>query len=141
MKVKVPPGVNTGMLLKLRGEGELSPNGGPPGDLYVEVYVEPHEFFDRHGDDVLCRVPISFVQASLGAELEVPTIDGSEKLSLGMGTQPGDTLRLHGRGIPKLRGTGRGDQIIIVDVRTPTNLTEKQKELLRQFAQIENESR
>ena len=139
IKVKVPPGVNTGMRLKLRGEGELSPNGGPPGDLYVEVYVEPHEFFDRDGEDVICRVPISFVQASLGAKLEVPTIDGSEKVSVVIGTQPGDTLRLYGRGIPKLRATGRGDQIVIVDVRTPTNLSEKQKELLRKFAEIENE--
>jgi len=141
IKVKVPPGINTGMRLKLSGEGELSPNGGPPGDLYVEVYVEPHEFFDREGDDVICRVPVSFVQASLGTKLEVPTIDGSEKVALGMGTQPGDTLRLHGKGIPRLRGNGRGDQIIIFDVQTPTNLSEKQKELLREFAQIENQSR
>ena len=141
IKVKVPPGINTGMRLKLRGEGELSPNGGPPGDLYVDVYVEPHEYFDREGDDVICRVPVSFVQASLGAKLEVPTIDGSEKVALGMGTQPGNMLRLHGKGIPRLRGTGRGDQIIIFDVQTPTNLSQKQKELLREFAQIENQSR
>jgi molecular chaperone DnaJ len=141
IKVKIPPGIDTGMRLKLRGEGEASLNGGTPGDLYVEVYVETHEFFERDGYDVLCRVPISFVQATLGAKLEVPTIDRSENITVPKETQPGDTLRLHGRGIPKLRGTGRGDQIIIFDVRTPTNLSKKQEQLLREFAKIENESR
>jgi molecular chaperone DnaJ len=138
IKVKIPPGINTGMRLKLRGEGELSRDGGPPGDLYVEIFVEPHEFFQREGDDVICHVPISFVQAALGTHLEVPTIEGVEKVSIAKGTQPDDTIRLHGKGVPKLRGTGRGDQIIIVDVRTPTNLTRRQKELLRELAKLED---
>jgi len=138
IKVKIPPGIATGMRLKLKGEGEAALNGGTPGDLYVEVHVEPHEFFERDGDDVVCRVPISFVQASLGAKLEVPTIDGSKKVSVPKETQPGDTIRLHAGGIPRLRGTGRGDQIIIFDVRTPTDLSEKQEELLREFAEIDN---
>jgi len=140
IKVKIPPGVSTGMRLKLRGEGELSPNGGPPGDLYVEIFVEPHEFFEREGYDVIYHIPISFAQAALGTALEVPTLNGSEDISIARGTQPGDILRLHGKGIPRLRGLGRGDQIVVFDVRTPINLTKRQKELLQEFARLEHEN-
>lgn len=140
IKVKIPRGVSTGMRLKLSGEGESGLSGAPPGDLYVEIFVEPHEFFEREGDDLVCHVPVSFVQAALGTHLEVPTIDGAEKVSIAQGTQPGDTLRLYGKGIPRLRGRGRGDQIIIIDVRTPINLTRKQKELLRDLAKLEHEN-
>jgi molecular chaperone DnaJ len=140
IKVKIPPGVNTGMHLKLRGEGESGLSGAPPGDLYVEIFVEPHEFFERDENDIICHIPISFVQAALGTALEAPTLDGSEEVFIAQGTQPGDILRLHGKGIPKLRGRGRGDQIIIIDVRTPINLSRKQKELLRDLARLEHEN-
>jgi molecular chaperone DnaJ len=140
IKVKIPPGIDTGMRLKLSGEGEAGLNQAPPGDLYVEIFVEPHEFFERDGYDVICRVPISFVQATLGSTLEVPTLENSERVSIAKGTQPGDTLRLHGRGIPRLRGRGRGDQIIVYNVRTPARLSKRQEELLREFEKLENET-
>lgn len=140
IKVKIPPGVNTGMHLKLGGEGESSPNTGPPGDLYIEIHVEPHEFFERNGDDVMCRIPISFVQAALGATIETPTLHGSEPVTIAEGTQPGDIIRLPGKGIPELRGRGHGDQIIVVDVRTPTRLNNRQKALLREFASLDAEN-
>ncbi len=137
IKVKVPQGVDSGMRLKLKGEGESGPNGGPPGDLFVEIYVEPHEFFEREENDVICHAQISFVQASLGTTIEIPTLEGSDKVSISKGTQPGDILRLHGLGIPKLQGYGRGDQVIVFDVRTPTKLGKKQKELLQELAKLE----
>ena len=140
IKVKIPPGVDTGMHLKLRGEGESGLRGAPPGDLYVEISVEPHEFFEREGYDVIYHIPISFAQAALGTALEVPTLNGSEDISIARGTQPGDILRLHGKGIPNLRGLGRGDQIVVFDVPTPINLTKRQKELLQDFARLEHEN-
>ncbi|HUU40022.1 MAG TPA: molecular chaperone DnaJ [Desulfatiglandales bacterium] len=139
IKVKVPHGVDAGMRLKLKGEGESGPNGGPPGDLYVEIFIEPHEFFEREGNDVVCHATISFVQAALGTVIEMPTLEGSEKAPIPKGTQPGDILRFHGKGIPRLQGYGRGDQIIIVDVRTPTKLSKKQKELLQELDKLEGE--
>jgi len=141
INVKIPPGVDTGMSLKLTGEGQISSNGGPPGDLYVQIHVEPHEFFERQEDDVICRVPISFVDAALGTTLEIPTLDGSERMHIPEGTQPGDLLRLRGKGIPRLRGQGRGDQVVILDVRIPKKLNKKQEELLREFARLEMEER
>ena len=128
------------MRLKLGREGESSPNGGPPGDLYVEIFVEPHEFFEREGDDVTCHIPISFADAALGATMEIPTLEDFEKISIKGGTQPGDMIRLRGKGVHRLRGHGRGDQIIFITVQTPTKLTKRQKELLREFARLEREN-
>ncbi len=141
INVKIPPGVNSGLSLRLNGKGERSSNGGPPGDLYVQISVEEHDFFKREEDDVICRVPISFVDAALGTTLEIPTLEGSEKLHIPEGTQPGDVLRLRDKGIPRLRGRGRGDQIVILDVRIPTGLSRKQEQLLREFARLEMEGR
>jgi len=139
VQVKIPGGVDTGSRLRLRGEGEQGENNGPNGDLYVFIYVEEHEFFKRSEDDVYCRIPISFVQAALGAHLEVPTLTGSEKLKIPRGTQSGKIFRFKGKGIPHLRGYGNGDQIIETVVAVPTNLSRKQEELLKEFAKIANE--
>ncbi len=132
--LKVPAGVETGSRLRLRGEGEEGEFGGPDGDLYVFIHVAPHDFFERRENDVYCRASISFVQAALGATIEVPTLNGSEKVKIPRGTQAGATFRLKGKGIPHLRGFGRGDQIIETVIKTPTNLSKKQEELLREFA-------
>jgi molecular chaperone DnaJ len=136
--VKIPAGVDAGSRLRLTGEGEAGAYGGPPGDLYVFIHVEPHEFFDRNNSDVICRVPVSFIQAALGEKIKVPTLTGSKKITLKKGSQPGDVMRLHGEGIPSLRNGVRGDQLIQFDIRTPTNLSKKQEELLKQFAKLEN---
>lgn len=133
--VKVPPGVDTGTRLRMAGYGEPSPNGGPPGDLFVVIRVQPHEVFEREGTNIYVDVPISFVQAALGDEIEIPTLEGKVKLRIPEGTQTGTTFRLRGKGIPKLGSPlVRGDQHIRVHVVTPTNLTERQKELFRQLA-------
>lgn len=139
VRVKVPPGVDTGTRLRIPGAGEAGYNGGPPGDLYVVIRVKPDDFFRREGDDLYCDVPITFVQAALGDEIEVPTLDGRVKLRIPPGTQTGTLFRLRGKGIPRLRGGGRGDQHVRVVVVTPTHLTERQKELLREFAAISGE--
>ncbi|MDS1029441.1 molecular chaperone DnaJ [Bacillota bacterium LX-D] len=132
--LNIPAGVDNDSRLRVSGEGELGTLGGPPGDLYVFIVVKPHKMFKRQGYDVYCDFPISIVQASLGDELQVPTLDGKVKLKIPEGTQTGTSFRLKGQGIPKLRGSGRGDQHVRVNVVIPTNLTEKQKELLQQFA-------
>jgi len=129
--------VETGSRLRLRGEGEEGDYGGPSGDLYVFIHVEPHDYFDRRGYDLYCRVPITFVQAALGAKIDIPTLTGSEKLKVPKGTQPGAIFRLKGKGIPHLRGMGRGDQIIEAVVTIPTELTRKQEELLNELAKLE----
>lgn len=136
VQIKIPAGVDTGSRLRLRGEGEAGEHGGPDGDLYVFLAVEDHETFVRSDDDVLCRTPISFTQAALGTTIEVPTLEGKEKIKIPRGTQNGNTLRLKGKGIPHLRGYGRGDQIIEIFVQTPVNLSRKQEELLREFEKI-----
>jgi len=138
--LKVPPGVETGSRLRLRGEGEEGEYGGPNGDLYVFIHVDAHEFFERHDNDIYCQIPISFVQASLGATIEVPTLNGAEKLKIPKGTQSGAVFRLKGKGIAHLRGFGHGDQIIETVVKTPTNLNKKQEELLKEFAKLSGES-
>jgi len=139
LNVKIPPGVDTGSRLKLRGEGEVGSNGGPPGDLYVVIRVLEHPFFKRHGDDVLCEVPISFPQAALGAEIEVPTLDGKMKMKIPAGTQSGQVFRLRGKGVPDPQGYGRGDQLVTVVVETPRHLTPRQRELIEEFARISGE--
>lgn len=133
INVKIPAGVDDGAQIRLSGEGESGVNGGPSGDLYIVIRVKSHEFFDREGDDIYCEVPLTFVQAALGDEIEVPTLTEKIKLKIPAGTQTGTYFRLKGKGVPKLRGYGQGDQHVKVTVVTPTKLTDEQKELLRQF--------
>ena len=135
--VKIPGGVDTGSRLRLTGEGEAGTHGGPPGDLYVFIHVEPHEFFERNNTDVICQIPITFIQAALGGKVKVPTLTGETSVDIKKGIQPGDLVRLRGEGIPSLRHGNRGDQIIQWDIRTPTHLNKKQEELLREFAKLE----
>lgn len=137
VSVKIPAGVDNGSRLRLTGEGEAGSNGGPHGDLYVFIHVDPHDFFERDDTHVICRIPISFVQASLGDEITVPTLNGEENVKIAKGTQPGDVFRLKGLGIPSLRYGSRGDQLIQFIIKTPTNLNKKQENLLKEFAEIE----
>jgi molecular chaperone DnaJ len=139
--VRVPAGVDTGARLKLRGEGETGRRGGPPGDLYVMLRVEPHEVFEREGDDVFCRLELTFAQAALGAKVKVPTLEGEEGVEIAPGTQSGETLRFPDKGVPHLRGGGRGDQVVQVTVGVPQELTKRQRELLEEFDKIEAEKR
>ncbi len=133
LSVKVPPGVDTGDRIRLSGEGEAGPDGGPPGDLYVQVAVRQHEIFEREGKNLYCEVPISFVDASLGGEIEVPTLDGRVKLKVPAETQTGKLFRLRGKGVAPVRGGAAGDLLCRVVLETPVNLSSKQKELLREF--------
>ncbi len=138
VSVKIPSGVDTGTRLRLAGEGESGTLGGPCGDLYVYINVKPHDFFKRNNNNIICQVPISFVQAALGADIDVPTLTGEKKLHIPKGTQPGEVFRFKGEGIPHLRGYGRGDQIMQVLVKTPTGLTKKQEAILKEFARLES---
>jgi molecular chaperone DnaJ len=132
--VKIPPGVDAGTRVRSTGDGEPAPvPGGQPGDLYVVIQVKDHPIFQRQGTEVVCEVPISFVQAALGGTVEVPTLDGPVKHKLAAGTQTGSTFKLKGRGVPVLQGSGRGDQHVVVVVETPTHLSREQKELLERF--------
>ncbi|HOG17162.1 MAG TPA: molecular chaperone DnaJ [Syntrophales bacterium] len=140
VNLRIPPGVDTGSRLRLRGEGEEGPYGGPSGDLHVFIHVEKHEFFERHDDDVYCRVLLPFTDAALGASVEVPTLEGKEKLKIPRGTQSGKIFRLKGKGIGHLRGFGRGDLLIETVVSVPTDLTKKQEALLREFAGLGKET-
>ena len=133
LSVKIPAGVETGNTIRLTGEGELGSYGGPPGDLYVYLAVDEHPLFKRDGQDIICDVPVSFAQAALGAEIEVPTLTGNTKLKIPAGTQPGHVIRLRGKGFPHLRGSGSGDQLCRVAVEVPSKLTSRQKELLQEF--------
>lgn len=136
--VKIPAGVDNGSRLRLTGEGEPGLFGGPPGDLYVFIHVKPHAFFKRRDTDLICEIPISFVQAALGDKISVPTLNGNKTLKIPKGTQPGDIFYFQGDGIPSLRTARRGDQIIQVAIKTPTHLTKKQEALLREFAKLES---
>jgi len=140
ISVKVPPGVETGSRLRIAGEGEAGLRGAPPGDLYIVIHVKEHEIFERHGNDLLCEVPISFSQAALGAEITVPTLHGKVKMKIPAGTQTGKVFRLKGKGIADLHGRGKGHQYVRVVVETPTRLNEKQKALLREFAESGGEN-
>lgn len=133
IKVRVPAGVEDGSRLKLRGEGEAGLNGGPTGDLYVVLQVAPHPIFQRDGAQVLCEIPVSMVQAALGADIEVPTLDGVNKLEIPPGTQTGRLFTLRGKGVKDLRTGRRGDQIVRVVVETPIRLSKQQKKLLKEF--------
>lgn len=138
--VKIPAGIDDGQQLRMSGQGEAGTNGGPSGDLYVVFHVRSHEFFERDGDDIYCEMPITFVQAALGDEIEVPALKGKVKLKIPAGTQTGKKFRLKGKGIPNVRGYGVGDQYIIVRIITPTKLTDKQKHLLKEFAELSGTS-
>jgi len=140
ISVSIPQGINDKQAISLRGQGNAGANGGPAGDLIVEVRVKPHAYFQREGTSVLYECPVSFYQAALGAELEIPTIDGKVKYTLPAGTQPGTTFRLRGKGIPELRGRGRGDQYVTVQVKVPTSLNNQQREALEAFAQTMGEA-
>ena len=131
--VKVPAGVEDGTKILFSGQGHAGLNGGPAGDLYVVLHVKEHAFFEREGKDLYCRVPVSFPQAALGAEISLPTLEGEHKLSIPAGTQSGATLRLKNQGVPVLNGHGRGDLFVEVRVQTPSKLNKAQKELLQQF--------
>lgn len=135
INVKIPAGVDTGNQIRISGAGESGDKGAPPGDLYIVVYVKEHRFFERDGDDIFCRVPISFVQAALGDEIEVDTLDGKIILRIPEGTQTGTSFRLRGKGMPRVNTTRRGDQHVRVIVYTPTELTDKQRDLLRQLGE------
>jgi len=139
--VKIPAGVDTGLRLRLSGEGEPGERGGPRGDLYVNIGVKPHDVFQRKNDDLHCNAAIGFVQAALGDEIDVPTLDGKANLRIPEGTQPGTVFRLREKGITHLRGSGRGDLHVHVTVTVPTRLTEKEKDILMQFAREQSENR
>ncbi len=134
LAVTIPAGIESGMRLRLSTEGEHGVNGGPPGDLYVAISVKPHPVFSRNGTDIVCDMPVSFVTASLGGKMEVPTMKGSTVVKIPPGTQQDKVLRLRGLGIPSLKGHHRGDQLCRVKVEIPTKLTPKQKDLLTEFA-------
>ena len=139
VQVKVPPGVDNGTRLRLRGEGEGGYRSGPAGELYVRLHVKPHDFFERDGDDLYCKVTVSFVQAILGDRVEVPTLEGVKVVEIEAGTQPGAVLRYPGEGVPHLRGYGRGDLLVEIRVNIPTRIDRRQEELLREFMHIEKE--
>jgi molecular chaperone DnaJ len=136
--VKIPPGVHDGQSIRLRGEGEPSPIGTQRGDLRCVIRVREHQFFERDGDHLICRAPISFTQAALGAQIEAPTLTGTASLRIPAGTQSGAVFRLAGKGLPNLRSGRRGDEIVQVLVEIPRTLTRAQEELLRQFAETED---
>jgi len=134
INVKVPQGVDDGQQIKLRGEGDAAPPGGEPGDLYVSLYVKPHPLFNRVNSDLFMDIPITITQAALGAEIEIPTLNGRAKIKLPAGTQSGSIFRLKGKGVPRLHGLGTGDLHVKANIKTPTSLTTKQKQLLEELA-------
>ena len=136
LKVRIPPGVDTGTRLRVAGEGEAGKQGSPPGDLYVMLSVGEHPFFERHDRELSCTVPISFWQAALGTEIQIPTLEGEQTLKIPAGTQTATVFRIRGYGFPDLDGRGRGDLYVQVKVQTPTRLTNEQRQLLQQLAEI-----
>ncbi|MBN1492726.1 MAG: molecular chaperone DnaJ, partial [Candidatus Omnitrophica bacterium] len=138
--LKIPAGVDNGSRLKIAGEGEAGHNGGPRGNLYVQLYVRDHEHFTRHGDDVLYELEVSITQAALGAQVEVPTLEGKVKLKIPAGTQTGKTFRLRGKGFPNIHGYGRGDELVKIFVKIPTNLSGAERKLFEELARIRGEN-
>ena len=139
LRVDIPPGVDTGMWLQLRNQGEPGDPGAPRGNLRIQIQIRPHRFFERHGNNLYCQVPISFPQAALGSEIEVPTLEGADRLMVPRGTQSGEVLKIKGRGMPDVNGRGRGDVLVEVMIETPRRLSARQEELLRELAEIEHE--
>ncbi len=139
IKVRIPAGIEDGSRLRVAGEGEPGRDGGSRGDLYVYVTVKADRFFERHEQDVVCKIPVTFAQAAIGTEIEVPTLDGAAKLKIPPGTQPNDLLRMRGLGIPSGNGH-RGDQIVVVQLTVPKKLNERQRELLRELGEIDDKA-
>ncbi|MBU0673793.1 MAG: molecular chaperone DnaJ [Proteobacteria bacterium] len=139
VSLKIPAGVDNGARMRLTGEGEGGRRNGPPGDLYVFLYVDQHEFFQREGNDIYLQLPLSMSQAALGCKPEIPTIHGEKTITITAGAQSGHRITLKSDGVPRLRGGGRGDMIVVLNVRTPTKLTKRQRELLEEFSQLETE--
>lgn len=136
--IQIPAGIDNGMTIKMSGHGDAGEAGSPPGDLYVEVHVQPHEIFERHGDDILIDLPVSFHEAALGCKKEIPTpLSGNVRITIPEGMQTGKTLRVRKEGFPNVHGQGKGDLLVHVTVETPTHLSDKQKELLREFGELE----
>ena len=133
INVHIPKGVNVGTRVRIQGGGQAGERGGQPGDLFVYIDIKPHKLFKREGNNVYCEAPVSFVQAALGATIEVPTIDGKIAMKIPAGIQSGTVQKIGGKGIPNLRGEGRGDQFVTIKVLTPLNLTDRQKKLLQEF--------
>ena len=136
LEVKIPAGIDEGMRLRHGGHGEPGVNGGPAGDLYVEIHIRKHAVFEREHDDLHCEMPVSFSTAALGGEIEIPTLDGMARLKIPAETQSGKVFRLRGKGIKNVRSHANGDLLCHVVVETPVSLTERQKELLREFEEI-----
>lgn len=141
IKVKIPAGIEDSTRLRVAGEGEPSRDGGPPGDLYVDVFVKPHPFFKRDGADLYCDFPVPFTIAAMGGEIDVPTLDGSAKLKIPRGTQSGTIFRLRHQGVPYLNGRGRGDILVRATIAVPTKLSKRQEELLQEFEKLDSENR
>jgi molecular chaperone DnaJ len=139
VKVKIPAGVASGNYLTVRGSGDAGPRGGPSGDVHVVINEKDHEYFTRHGDDILCEIPLSFSQAALGADIEIPTLEGSENLKIPPGTQSGKIFMLRNKGIPHLNGYARGNELVRVIVWTPTKISEEEKELFAKLAKTRGE--
>ncbi|MFT4310820.1 MAG: molecular chaperone DnaJ, partial [Candidatus Woesearchaeota archaeon] len=140
LTVNIPAGVDHGNRLRMEGEGEAGEKGSPPGDLYIVINVKRHEYFERDGDNVVIEVPISFTQAILGDSIKVPTLHGKATVQIPAGTQPHTTFRLRGEGITHLRGSGKGDQLVVVQVQIPKKLSKRQKELINELAEEMGES-
>lgn len=138
VEVEIPPGIDDGDRIRIPGRGEAGSLGGPPGDLYVEVRVEEHEYLEREGSDLKTVVEVSMVEAALGTVVEVPTLDGTERLSVPAGSQPGQVFRLRGKGMPRLHSRGRGDLYLVLDVQVPRDLTPEQRRLLEEFQRLES---
>jgi molecular chaperone DnaJ len=138
IKVRIPPGIEDGSRLRVAGEGEAAPGGGQRGDLYVVVRVAADPFFERHNNDVVCKVPVTFAQAALGGTIEVPTLDGSATLRIPAGTQPNDLLRMRSLGIPDPEDGRRGDQIVVAQVQVPKQLTDRQRDALRAWGEVDD---
>ena len=130
MNVKIPPGVDEGSTLRLRGEGDTGPGGVPPGDLYITVHITPNSVFERRGEDLFCEIPVSFTQAALGAKVAAPSLNGKIELRIPPGTQAGTLFKVRGKGMPRMNSHVRGDEYVKVNVTVPTRLTKRQKELL-----------
>ncbi len=140
VEVNIPAGIDNGQILNVSNHGNAGINGGPYGDLHVYINVQPHPIFERRGFDIWCEIPITFVQAALGAEVTVPTIDGRVRYTIHEGTQPGDVFKLRGKGIERLGARGRGDQFVKVNIEIPRNLSQSQKEILKNFESEANET-
>jgi molecular chaperone DnaJ len=138
--VKIPAGVKNGSKIKLKGKGQPSPQGGPPGDLYVTVQVASSPLFHRRGDDLMIEVPVTITEAALGAKVEVPTTDGSISLKVPAGSQNGKILRAKGKGAPKMKGGGQGDLLVKLKVEVPTDLTKDQEDALQKFAKLRHDN-